>query len=123
MDRALPDHIDAVPDATLTEVRQWLAAEHALVAGRGTVGRAVARLDRPRKKEPDRHGTRLVATVPRNHGRNVTCLAALTALGVGPSLAFEGGAEWIGLYSVGGRAVGANAAAGTDRDPGQSQRA
>ena len=35
-------------------------------------------------------GTRLVAAVPRNHGRNVTCLAALTALGVGPSLAFEG---------------------------------
>lgn len=50
VDRALQDHIDAVPDATLTEVQQWLAAEHALVVGRGTVGRAVARLDRPRKK-------------------------------------------------------------------------
>lgn len=35
-------------------------------------------------------GHRLVAAVPRNHGRNVTCLAALTATGVGPSLAFEG---------------------------------
>lgn len=35
-------------------------------------------------------GARLVAAVPRNHGRNVTCLAALTATGVGPSLAFEG---------------------------------
>lgn len=35
-------------------------------------------------------GQRLVTAVPRNHGRNVTCLAALTATGVGPSLAFEG---------------------------------
>jgi transposase len=28
--------------------------------------------------------------VPRNHGPNVTCLAALTVTGVGPSLVFEG---------------------------------
>ncbi|MGC4107253.1 MAG: IS630 family transposase [Thermomicrobiales bacterium] len=35
-------------------------------------------------------GERLVAAVPRNHGPNLTCLAALTATGVGPSLVFEG---------------------------------
>jgi len=35
-------------------------------------------------------GTRLVAAIPRNHGPNVTCLAALSATGVGPSLVFEG---------------------------------
>lgn len=28
--------------------------------------------------------------MPRNHGPNVTCLAALTVTGVGPSLVFEG---------------------------------
>lgn len=49
-DRALQDHIDAVPDATLTELQRWLASEHDLAVGRGTVGRAVARLDRPRTK-------------------------------------------------------------------------
>ncbi|MCO5220023.1 MAG: IS630 family transposase [Thermomicrobiales bacterium] len=46
-------------------------------------------------------GKRLVAAVPRNHGPNVTCLAALTATGVGPSLTFEGAlngvvfAQWV----------------------------
>ncbi|MGN6031728.1 MAG: IS630 family transposase [Thermomicrobiales bacterium] len=35
-------------------------------------------------------GERLVAAVPRNHGPNLTCLAALTAIGMGPSLVFEG---------------------------------
>jgi transposase len=35
-------------------------------------------------------GQRLVAALPRNHGANLTCLAALTATGVGPSLVFEG---------------------------------
>lgn len=46
-------------------------------------------------------GQRLVAAVPRNHGRNVTCLAALSTTGVGPSLAFEGAltgtvfAQWV----------------------------
>lgn len=32
----------------------------------------------------------MVAAVPRNRGPNLTCLAALSATGVGPSLAFEG---------------------------------
>lgn len=46
-------------------------------------------------------GHRLVAAVPRNHGRNVTCLAALRTTGVGPSLVFEGAlngpvfAQWV----------------------------
>ncbi|HWK80365.1 MAG TPA: IS630 family transposase [Thermomicrobiales bacterium] len=35
-------------------------------------------------------GERLVAATPRNHGPNLTCLAALTATGMGPSLVFEG---------------------------------
>jgi transposase len=35
-------------------------------------------------------GQRLVAAIPRNHGPNVTCLAALRATGVGPSITFEG---------------------------------
>lgn len=50
MDRALQAQIDAEPDATLTELQTWLATAHGLTVGRGTVGRAVARLDRPRKK-------------------------------------------------------------------------
>ncbi|MCO5220462.1 MAG: helix-turn-helix domain-containing protein [Thermomicrobiales bacterium] len=57
MDRALQAQIDAEPDATLTELQAWLATEHGLVVGRGTVIRAVARLDRPRK-ESDRHRAR-----------------------------------------------------------------
>lgn len=46
-------------------------------------------------------GTRLVAAVPRNHGPSITCLAALSATGVGSSLACEGAldgplfAQWI----------------------------
>lgn len=46
-------------------------------------------------------GQRLIAAIPRNHGANITCLAALTATGVGPSLAFEGAlngevfAQWV----------------------------
>lgn len=35
-------------------------------------------------------GQRLVAAIPRNHGPNITCLAALSATGVGPSMVFEG---------------------------------
>jgi hypothetical protein len=34
-------------------------------------------------------GQRLVAAVPRNHGPHLTCLAALTATGTGPSFVFE----------------------------------
>lgn len=51
-------------------------------------------------------GKRLVAAVPRNHGHNVTCLAALTAAGIGPSLAFEGAlnapvfAQWVREHLV-----------------------
>lgn len=51
-------------------------------------------------------GQRLVAAVPRNHGANVTCLAALTATGVGPSLVFEGAlngpvfAQWVRAHLV-----------------------
>ncbi|MCO5220988.1 MAG: hypothetical protein M9947_05305 [Thermomicrobiales bacterium] len=123
MDRALQAQIDAEPDATLTELQAWLATEHGLVVGRGTVIRAVARLDRPRKKsliaterDPEQRAAwhqdqaRLVAddlvfldetstqiTLTRRHGpapwapagrggspqhgRNVTCLAALRTTG------------------------------------------
>ncbi len=35
-------------------------------------------------------GQRLVAAIPRNHGPNITCLAALRTTGVGPSLVFVG---------------------------------
>ena len=35
-------------------------------------------------------GQRLVAAVPRNHGPNLTCLAAVTVTGIGPSIVFEG---------------------------------
>ncbi len=44
------DRIDAVPDATIDELQAWLAAEHGIVVGWGTVWRAVDRLDRRRKK-------------------------------------------------------------------------
>lgn len=42
------DRIDAVPDATIDELQAWLAAEHGIVVGWGTVWRAVDRLDRRR---------------------------------------------------------------------------
>jgi len=51
-------------------------------------------------------GTRLVAAIPRNHGPNVTCLAALTTTGVGPSIVFAGAldgdlfAHWVADYLV-----------------------
>lgn len=51
-------------------------------------------------------GQRLVAAIPRNHGPNVTCLAALTATGVGPSLVFAGAldgdlfARWVEAHLV-----------------------
>lgn len=44
--------------------------------------------------------------MPRNHGPNVTCLATLTASGVGPSLVFEGAldgpifTQWISEHLV-----------------------
>ena len=49
-DRLLQDRIDAVPDATIAELQTWLAEEHTLVVGHGTIWRAIARIDRPRKK-------------------------------------------------------------------------
>jgi len=51
-------------------------------------------------------GPRLVAAIPRNHGPNVTCLAALRATGVGPSIVFEGAldgalfAQWVTEHLV-----------------------
>lgn len=50
----LRDRIDAVPDATIAELQTWLAAEHRIIVGHGTVWRAIQRVDRTRKKEPDR---------------------------------------------------------------------
>ncbi|MGC4107258.1 MAG: transposase [Thermomicrobiales bacterium] len=44
-------------------------------------------MDEPQK------GQRLVAAIPRNHGPNLTFLAALTATGMGPSLVFEGAVD------------------------------
>lgn len=49
-DRLLRDRIDAVPDATIGELRAWLDVDHQIVVGWTTVWRAVARLDRTRKK-------------------------------------------------------------------------
>jgi transposase len=49
-DLLLRDRIDAVPDATIDELRAWLAKTHGLVIGHGTMVRAIARIDRPRKK-------------------------------------------------------------------------
>ncbi len=51
-------------------------------------------------------GTRLVDAIPRNHGPNITCLAALSTTGVGPSIAFDGAldgalfAQWVTTYLV-----------------------
>ena len=49
-DLLLRDRIDAVPDATIEEHRAWLASAHGIVIGHGTICRAIARIDRPRKK-------------------------------------------------------------------------
>jgi transposase len=49
-EQALQAHIDAEPDATIAELRTWLAQEHQVVVGWGTVCRTLERLDRPRKK-------------------------------------------------------------------------
>lgn len=46
-------------------------------------------------------GTRIVARIPRNHGENVTCLAAVSAAGITAPLVFEGAldgpifAQWV----------------------------
>ena len=51
-------------------------------------------------------GQRLVAAIPRNHGPNITCLAALSITGVGPSLVVEGAldgplfAHWVTNHLV-----------------------
>lgn len=51
-------------------------------------------------------GQRLVAAIPRNHGPNITCLAALSATGVGPSIVFEGAldgdlfVQWVRAHLV-----------------------
>jgi transposase len=51
-------------------------------------------------------GQRLIAAIPRNHGPNITCLAALSATGIGPSIVFEGGldgglfAQWVTEHLV-----------------------
>ena len=49
-DRLLRDQIDAVPDATIDELRAWLATTHDIVIGHGTMFRAIERVDRTRKK-------------------------------------------------------------------------
>ncbi len=49
-DVLLRDRIDAVPDATIAELRAWLASTHGIVIGHGTMVRAIERIDRPRKK-------------------------------------------------------------------------
>ena len=49
-DGLLRDRIDAVPDATIEDLRAWLASAHGIVIGHGTMVRAIARIDRPRKK-------------------------------------------------------------------------
>jgi transposase len=47
-------------------------------------------------------GQRIVARLPRNHGENVTCLAAVTPAGITAPLVFEGAldgpifAQWVG---------------------------
>lgn len=46
----LQARIDAVPDATIEELRTWLATTHGRVIGHGTMVRALGRIDRPRKK-------------------------------------------------------------------------
>lgn len=48
-------------------------------------------LTRLRARSP--RGERAVGVVPRNHGPNVTLLAALTPEGIGPALAMEGAAD------------------------------
>jgi transposase len=45
-------------------------------------------MTRPRGRAP--RGERVVGTVPRNHGANITCLAALTPAGITAPLAIEG---------------------------------
>ena len=45
-------------------------------------------MTRARGRAP--RGTRVVGTVPRNHGPNVTCLAAISATGVQVPCVFEG---------------------------------
>lgn len=49
-DILLRDRVDAVPDATIEELRTWLASSHDLVIGHGTMVRTLGRIDRPRKK-------------------------------------------------------------------------
>ncbi len=53
-----------------------------------------------------RPGERAVAAIPRNHGENVTCLAALTPTGITAPLVFEGAldgpifAQWAAKWLV-----------------------
>ncbi len=49
-DLLVRDRIDAVPDATIDELRSWLAATHDIVIGHGTMFRAIARVGRTRKQ-------------------------------------------------------------------------
>lgn len=49
-DALLRDRIDAVPDATIDELQEWLAEAYGCVVGHGTVWRAIDRLDRTRNK-------------------------------------------------------------------------
>jgi transposase len=48
-------------------------------------------MTRPRARAP--RGARVVGRVPRNHGPNVTLLAALTPAGIGPTLAITGAVD------------------------------
>lgn len=48
-------------------------------------------LTRPRGRAP--RGVRVVGAVPRNHGPNVSCLAALTPSGIAAPLAIEGAVD------------------------------
>jgi transposase len=61
-------------------------------------------MTRPRARAP--RGVRVLDRVPRNHGENVTCLAAISPRGVVAPLAFEGAldgpifAQWVREWLV-----------------------
>jgi len=66
---AIAAQVAAKPDATLDELRQWLADEHMTRASKGLMSKTMAQLRLTYKKSPSTPPSRRVQTSPR-HARH-----------------------------------------------------
>jgi transposase len=102
------DHVPHVPAASLDTKKKSLQAAERDEAARAAFRELIAALDARRLVVVDEMGSNLAlsplyaraprgqraySSVPRNHGKNTTLLAALTLEGIGPALTLQGAVD------------------------------